>query len=52
MRAKRLAGKTGIAIVQVANSVGGQPEATDYIAMIDNIVSRCVKAGRSTTAAP
>jgi len=39
--------KTHIRIVQVANSVGGQPEATDYIAMIDNIVRRCVDAASS-----
>lgn len=39
-----LAGKTGIAVVQVANSVGGQPEATDYIALIDLIVKQCVAA--------
>jgi zinc/manganese transport system substrate-binding protein len=36
--------KTGIRIVQVANSVGGQPEATDYLAMIDNVVRRCAAA--------
>jgi zinc/manganese transport system substrate-binding protein len=40
--------KTGIKIVQVANSVGGQPEATDYIAMIDNLVKRCIEATGST----
>lgn len=39
-----LAKKTGIAVVQVANSVGGQPEATDYLAMIDHIVRSCVQA--------
>jgi ABC-type Zn uptake system ZnuABC Zn-binding protein ZnuA len=39
--------KTGIQIVQVADSVGGQPEATDYIAMIDHIVARCVEAWKA-----
>jgi zinc/manganese transport system substrate-binding protein len=42
-----LAGKTGIRIVNVANSVGGQPEAGDYISMIDQIVKRCVDAAQS-----
>ena len=32
--------ETGISVVECANSVGGQPEATDYLAMIDNIVRR------------
>ena len=35
-----MASQTGIAIVQCANAVGGQPEATDYLTMIDNIVNR------------
>ncbi|MFO0837631.1 MAG: metal ABC transporter substrate-binding protein [Phycisphaerae bacterium] len=39
-----LASNTGIAVVNVANSVGGQPEAADYVALIDLIVSRCVAA--------
>ena len=39
-----LTGKTGIQIVLVANSVGGQPEAGDYISMIDHIVKSCVAA--------
>ncbi len=39
-----LAGKTGIKVVQVANSVGGQPEATDFIALMDLIVKQCVAA--------
>ncbi|MBI3833235.1 MAG: zinc ABC transporter substrate-binding protein [Planctomycetes bacterium] len=39
-----LSNKTGITVVQVANSVGGQPEATDYIRMIDGIVKRSVAA--------
>jgi ABC-type Zn uptake system ZnuABC Zn-binding protein ZnuA len=41
-----LARKTGIKIVQVANSVGGQPEASDYIAMVDHIVQQCIEALR------
>jgi ABC-type Zn uptake system ZnuABC Zn-binding protein ZnuA len=45
-----LARKTGIKVVQASNSVGGQPQATDYIAMIDNIVQRCVKAAATSTA--
>lgn len=40
--------KTGIKIVQVASSVGGQPEATDYIAMIEHIVRRCVETSATT----
>jgi zinc/manganese transport system substrate-binding protein len=40
--------KTRIRIVQVANSVGGQLEATDYIAMIDHIVRRCVETSATT----
>lgn len=39
-----LAKKTGIKVVSVANSVGGQPAATDYITMIDQLVKRCVEA--------
>ena len=35
-----VASQTGITVISCANSVGGQPEATDYLAMIDNIVSR------------
>jgi ABC-type Zn uptake system ZnuABC Zn-binding protein ZnuA len=35
-----LASETGIRVVECANSVAGQPEATDYLAMIDNIVAR------------
>ncbi len=41
-----LASKTGIKIVVVANSVGGQPEATDYIKLMDLIVNRCVAAAK------
>ena len=43
--------KTGIKIVQVANSVGGQPEATDYIATIDHVVASCVSAASGAPAA-
>jgi len=32
--------ETGIKVVECANSVGGQPEASDYLSMIDNIVKR------------
>ncbi len=35
-----VATQTGISVVQCANSVGGQPEATDYLTMIDNIINR------------
>ena len=38
--ADQLAGKTGARVVVVANSVGGQPEATDYLALLDLIVRR------------
>jgi len=38
--ANQLADKTGARVVVVANSVGGQPEATDYLALMDLIVSR------------
>jgi zinc/manganese transport system substrate-binding protein len=44
--------KTGIKIVQVANSVGGQPEATDYISLIDLLVKRCVDAAGAAPAKP
>lgn len=39
-----VAGKTGAVVVEAANSVGGQREAADYIAMIDNVVKRLSKA--------
>ena len=39
-----LAAKTGIAVVDVANSVGGQNEATDYLSLMDLIVKRCASA--------
>jgi zinc/manganese transport system substrate-binding protein len=35
-----VASQTGVVVVECANSVGGQPEATDYLAMMDNIVNR------------
>ena len=35
-----VASETGISVVECANSVGGQPEATDYLTMMDNIVNR------------
>ncbi len=38
--ANQLAGKTGARVVVVANSVGGQPEATDYLALMDLIVAK------------
>ena len=38
--------RTGIPVVVVANSVGGQPEATDYISLMDLIVKRCAAAAR------
>ena len=38
--AELVAAETGISVVECANSVGGQREATDYLSMIDNIVNR------------
>jgi zinc/manganese transport system substrate-binding protein len=38
--ANQIAEKTGARVVVVANSVGGQPEATDYVALIDLIVKQ------------
>lgn len=35
-----VASETGITVIECANSVGGQPEASDYLTMIDNIVGR------------
>ena len=35
-----VASETGIRVIECANSVGGQPEATDYLTMIDNIINR------------
>ena len=37
--ADQVAAKTGAKVVVCANSVGGQPEATDYLALIDLIVN-------------
>ena len=34
----------GVVYVVAAASVGGQPEASDYIHLIDNLVQRCVAA--------
>ncbi len=45
-----LKSKTGIQVVDVANSVGGHPEASDYIAMIDHVVTHCTAA--AAAAAP
>jgi len=42
--ANQLAGKIGAKVVVVANSVGGQPEATDYLALMDLIVGRVSEA--------
>jgi ABC-type Zn uptake system ZnuABC Zn-binding protein ZnuA len=42
--ADRLAGETGARVVVVANSVGGQPEATDYLALMELIVKRVAGA--------
>ncbi|MEW6357721.1 MAG: metal ABC transporter substrate-binding protein [Planctomycetota bacterium] len=39
-----VANHTGIKIVEVANSVGGQPEAADYLSLISNIVERLADA--------
>ncbi len=38
--AERVAEQVGARVVVVANSVGGQPEATDYLALMDLIVNR------------
>jgi len=38
--ANQIARKTGARVVVVANSVGGQPEATDYLALMDLIVAK------------
>ncbi len=39
-----VAEKTGLPVVRAANTVGGQAEATDYIAMLGNVVARAEKA--------
>lgn len=41
--AEQVAAKTGARVVVVANSVGGQPEATDYLALMDRIVDELSK---------
>ena len=38
--ANQIAAKTGARVVVVANSVGGQPEATDYLALMDLIAAK------------
>jgi zinc/manganese transport system substrate-binding protein len=42
--ADRLAAATGARVVVAANSAGGRPEATDYLAMLDRVVA--LLAGR------
>ena len=42
--AEAVAKKTGAKVVVVATAVNGQKEAADYIAMLDNIVSRLSNA--------
>jgi zinc/manganese transport system substrate-binding protein len=42
--ADAVADKTGARVVVVATAVNGQKEATDYIAMLDNIVTRLSEA--------
>ncbi|MFO7534127.1 MAG: metal ABC transporter substrate-binding protein [Kiritimatiellia bacterium] len=42
--ANQVAGKSGASVVVVANSVGGQPEATDYFTLFDLIVKRISSA--------
>ena len=39
-----LAEKTGASVLVVADSVGGQPEAIDYISMLNNLVTRISSA--------
>jgi ABC-type Zn uptake system ZnuABC Zn-binding protein ZnuA len=39
-----IADKTGAKVVVVANSVGGQETATDYISMIDNVLDKIITA--------
>ena len=41
--AEQVAAKTGARVVVVANSVGGQPEATDYLALMDRIAGEVSK---------
>ncbi len=42
--ADAVAGKVGAKVVVVATAVNGQKEATDYIAMMDNVVARLGRA--------
>lgn len=44
--ADRVAAQIGARMVVVANSVGGQMEATDYLALMDLVVSRVAGANR------
>lgn len=44
--AERVAAQIGARVVVVANSVGGQPEAADYLALMDLIVVRMAEAIR------
>lgn len=44
-----LSKRTAIKVVVVANSVGGQPHATDYISMMDGVVNGCVAAVSATS---
>ncbi len=39
-----VAAKAGLTVVEAANTVGGQKEASDYIAMLDNVVRRVADA--------
>ena len=41
--AERVAAATGARVVVAANSVGGRPEATDYLALMDRIVAELSK---------
>ena len=41
--AERVATETGARVVVVANSVGGQPQATDYLALMDRIIEEISK---------
>lgn len=41
--AERVSAATGSRVVVVANSVGGRPEATDYLALMDRIVAELSK---------
>ncbi len=45
-----LASRTGLNVAVVANSVGGQPEATDIVALLSLAVNRCAAAARAGSA--